>query len=403
MNTLVVTSILPMPYIDHKKNENNILFITEDNISLLDKGISFTYIYTVPYSNLFLSLLSRKWRQYFILKKKRIVKSDGRNVHILPVFQLPIRTFLDPLLFSLSFYLNKSRLRSIIVNNGINVTHSHNSVVDGFIGRKILKHFKISFLITDRGLKDGRSIPRFVKKNWDSASHIISLNRIGQSKLPEVYLKKASIIPHGIDRNYYIDNSFIESKFDKVPSNTAERIKLVSVGRLVRGKNFDTLIKAMPKLENFELDIYGDGSEEIYNELSQLIINLHLQDRVRLLGFLENEVLLGCLSRYDIFVLLSFKESFGRVYLEAMARGLMIVCSKGTGFDGIVKDESEGFVIDPEDIDSYISRMRQLEIDGASKIKELSIHAFKKATEFRWETIASKIYALYSEIANKKN
>ena len=45
----------------------------------------------------------------------------------------------------------------------------------------------------------------------------------------------------------------------------------------------------------------------------------------------------------DIFILPSVNETFGMVYLEAMASGCITVCTKNDGVDGIIKDGENGF------------------------------------------------------------
>ena len=61
----------------------------------------------------------------------------------------------------------------------------------------------------------------------------------------------------------------------------------------------------------------------------------------------------------DIFILPSKNETFGMVYLEAMASGCITVCSKGDGVDGIIKDSINGFLCD--DVEQVFERIMKFE------------------------------------------
>ena len=67
---LVITGILPVSAIEYKKTENDILLVTEDEIKKRHKNISFQYIFTFPYANKLLAIISLKWKTYYKLKKR---------------------------------------------------------------------------------------------------------------------------------------------------------------------------------------------------------------------------------------------------------------------------------------------------------------------------------------------
>ena len=57
----------------------------------------------------------------------------------------------------------------------------------------------------------------------------------------------------------------------------------------------------------------------------------------------REEVIL-MLDRADCFIMISRDEVFGLVYLEAMARGCIVVASRGEGMTGIIEDGVNGFL-----------------------------------------------------------
>lgn len=101
------------------------------------------------------------------------------------------------------------------------------------------------------------------------------------------------------------------------------------VGRLVPGKHFETLVRAVAMLPGARLLLAGDGPERA--TLQDIATGLGAGDRVRLLGECDGPVaspgdgsweIPGLLAAMDVFVSPSSEESFGLAVLEALASGL---------------------------------------------------------------------------------
>ncbi len=99
---------------------------------------------------------------------------------------------------------------------------------------------------------------------------------------------------------------------------------IISVGRLVKVKDYPTLIQAFSlakKLTNCRLIILGEGPER--NALQTLINQLGLQNDIDLPGFVENPF--AWMAKCDLFVLSSLYEGLPTVLIEAMACGTPVV------------------------------------------------------------------------------
>lgn len=97
------------------------------------------------------------------------------------------------------------------------------------------------------------------------------------------------------------------------------------VGRQVREKNFDALIRAVAAVPDTHLLLAGDGPEHVM--LLRLVHQLGVADRVRFAGPAEdpsadNPTVPELLSAMDLFVSPSPEESFGVAVVEALASGL---------------------------------------------------------------------------------
>ena len=138
-----------------------------------------------------------------------------------------------------------------------------------------------------------------------------------------------------------------------VPTPPAARdrdgaLRLVSAGRLVPAKGFDTLIEACRRARDaglaFTLAIHGEGPLEA--ALRTQIAAAALADRVALAGYAD---LAPALAAADLFVLASRREGFGNVLVEAMAAGLPVLATRAGGPETFIADGRNGFLVAPDD------------------------------------------------------
>ncbi|QOZ68997.1 glycosyltransferase [Bradyrhizobium arachidis] len=197
---------------------------------------------------------------------------------------------------------------------------------------------------------------------------------------------KCHVVPFGIDTSGY-DWAKIE------PHHVNDRGRLVlACGRLVPYKGFDVLIRAAA-LHNFEAWIIGEGVER--PRLEQLIAELGVGDRVRLLGSVNDceRIKLMCLS--DVFVMPSVTnaETFGLVQLEAMAAGRPVVnTALDTAVPRVARHGMEAITVPPGDaeklgeaIDTLIrdpERRRRMGLSARTRaLSRYSATAFKQGME----------------------
>lgn len=154
--------------------------------------------------------------------------------------------------------------------------------------------------------------------------------------------------------SYTIPSGVSASIVRERPSENIEGLlRFVSVAKLVQGKNLDSVIKALALLPDplkWHYTIVGDGTER--KTLEELVLSEGLQDKIDFMGFQESDAVIRILDASDVFVLPSAPETLGMAYLEALARGLVVVGSKGWGIDGIVTDGKDGFLVEPGSVTS---------------------------------------------------
>ncbi|MGE4586728.1 MAG: glycosyltransferase [Mangrovibacterium sp.] len=121
--------------------------------------------------------------------------------------------------------------------------------------------------------------------------------------------------------------------------------RIISVGWLYKRKQIDKVLEVLAQLpEQFvwEYTIVGSGEEE--QPLKRKCHELGLTEKVRFEGELKRDEVIKELTANDIFILPSYNETLGLVYLEAMACGCITIGARNEGIDGIIEDGENGFL-----------------------------------------------------------
>ena len=122
-------------------------------------------------------------------------------------------------------------------------------------------------------------------------------------------------------------------------------INLLIISRLVIQKNINIVIEAMELLDNknVKLSIIGEGGE--FNKLEGVIHELNLQNRVQLLGKIDNNKISQFLLTADIFIQASDYEGLPHSVLEAINYEIPILSTEVGGCRDLLNDGERGFII----------------------------------------------------------
>ena len=164
-------------------------------------------------------------------------------------------------------------------------------------------------------------------------------------------------------------------------------IALISMGDLIRRKNYGTAIRAVAKANNPKLQYYicGEGLEEA--NLRALVYDLGMNEQIHFLGFRAD--INDLLAAADIFLFTSKQEGLPRSTMEAMASGLPCVVSKIRGNTDLIVENKGGFLCDPTDANAFAERIdilcrnnylcQAMGEHNKIEVKEFDISVVKKA------------------------
>jgi len=199
-------------------------------------------------------------------------------------------------------------------------THTLNCDLFGYLLKKIYGQNLIWISTIHNSIEDtvkyrfkGRT---FIGKLWfrilNNTDTVIVL-----SEFYRRHYSKSLRVPSKILHNTVLNEVSSEKK------SLGVEFKLLCVGRLVRLKNFELVIKSLNNLPNSTLTIVGDGPEK--ESLIRLAVDLNLDKRIHFIGYTTD------VDKYykkcDALVIPSFTEGFPLVLAEACSFGLPVVAS----------------------------------------------------------------------------
>lgn len=134
-----------------------------------------------------------------------------------------------------------------------------------------------------------------------------------------------------------------------------------SVGRLDLMKAHDVLLRAIAQVEGMRVVILGEGEQR--PALEKLAVDLEVEDRIDLLGWVDNPR--AYLPEFDVIALPSRSEGFPLTVVEAMLAARPVVATRVGSVSEAVTDGETGILIDKDDIDGLATALCRLRDDPA--------------------------------------
>ncbi len=290
--------------------------------------------------------------------------------------------------------------------NSIDIQHAHFLFSDGGVTYRLKEKYGTEYIVAVRNadvnffFKYGLHIRKYGIKILREAKKVIFIspaykkqviNHIIPSHLKEEIELKSIVVPNGVD-DFWLNN--IYKTKDQVENK--QSVKLVYVGEINKNKNVLNSLNAIKILKDkgyvITFDIVGKGSME--EDIIKKIHSLGLVDNVKMHGFISNRnELLKLYRNADIFLMPSFKETFGLVYIEAMTQGLPIVYTQGQGVDGYFKVKDVGNAVIPDEPTNIANGI----IEILKNYNDYYSNAITSVQDFNWSSVADEYINYYKE------
>lgn len=221
---------------------------------------------------------------------------------------------------------------------------------------------------------------------------------INTSPYLSAFKDKCVSIPIGITQKNMETN---DEMVKKIKEQYSERKIIYSLGRLIYYKGFEYLIDSALYLDdNFVILIGGGGP--LYDVLRERISRKNLDDKVKLLGRIPNDMMDKYYQACDLFCMSSIEksEAFGIAQVEAMGFGKPIVATKisGSGVSWVNEDGVSGLNVDCRDSRALADAFKKILLDQSlyNKLSKGATERFRK--NFLREDMVDKIRTLYKRV-----
>lgn len=227
--------------------------------------------------------------------------------------------------------------------------------------------------------KEGFRRRLFSRLSMEKAHKIITVSNFVKDEMErkfEFTKGKVEVIYHGVNSFF----SFLGKKREKI---------ILTVGAIFQRRNIPLLLEGFKliKRDDWKLVIVGDNRTYPRVDIELIVKKMKMDDRVKIVGHINDEELLELYNISSIFVSLSEYEGFGLPVLEAMACGLPCILFNGHSYKELFS-ESAYFIneLSPEDVRNGIN---ELIMDERLR-EELSRKGLEHSKNFSLEKCAKK-------------
>lgn len=198
----------------------------------------------------------------------------------------------------------------------------------------------------------------------EGAAFVAAISDHGRSQIyrwcPHARWDRVHVVRCGLDQAF----------LDAETSPVEDVRRLVNVGRLEEQKGQMLLVEAVARAVERDVDvevlIIGDGS--MRPELTRLIADLDLEDRVTLAGWMSNAEVRAAIVASRATVLASFAEGLPVAIMESLALGRPVVTTHVAGIPELVETGENGWLVPPGSVDALADAIAAVEAAGPAEL-----------------------------------
>lgn len=207
--------------------------------------------------------------------------------------------------------------------------------------------------------------------------------------------ERFAIVPHGIA---------VPHDKELAPPSARADIEVLFVGRFEHRKGIDTLLDAIPRLlaeiPDLRFTLIGQDPNRYWQKTFSAASPALLLDRVRFAGCVTDGHLRTAYRDCDFFVAPSRYESFGLIYVEAMAWGKPAIGCRVGGVPEVIADGETGYLVPAGDSAALAARIRELALSPTLRARLGAAGRRRVQRLFSRTTLAANSAACYRAILN---
>lgn len=222
----------------------------------------------------------------------------------------------------------------------------------------------------------------------------------GSASAAQVLRDKGFFKPLTVIPQFGVDPEIFFPRREEPPEAPGRSFRIGYVGRLVEEKGLLMLLEAVAGLGG-DWELYFVGAGPLRPELERRIAERGLGQRVHLLGSVPSQEVPEQLRRLDVLVLPSlttshWKEQFGRVLIEAMTCGVVVVGSDSGEIPSVIGDG--GLVFPEGNVPALRGGLFEL-VSSPARRRELSQQGRQRVADcYTQKKVAQDTYGAYQRL-----
>lgn len=243
---------------------------------------------------------------------------------------------------------------------------------------------------------------RIINKNrgyslMQDATMKVAISESIFKKYDNIFKNRIELIYNGIDK----DQFYAPSK--KILHN--HKVIFICVGAITNYKGQLIAVEALNKLKqdnfnDFELWLVGTDKGEYADSIKLFVSQNGLAENVKFLG--RRQDVAELYKKSDIACVCSRAEAFGRITVEAMMSGNLVIGADTAGTKELIVDGKDGLLFKSGNSDSLYQKMK-FALENRETAMQLAAHGRDSAIEkFTADRNAEEVYNLYQKIWERK-
>ncbi|WP_163537639.1 N-acetyl-alpha-D-glucosaminyl L-malate synthase BshA [Gracilibacillus sp. YIM 98692] len=302
-----------------------------------------------------------------------------------------------------------TKIAEVIDTEKLDIMHAHYAVphaICAILAKQMAKH-PVKIVTTLHGtditvLGIDLVLKKMIQFGIEASDAVTAVSRSLANQTYEMVdvERKIEVIYNFINEKDYHQSTDCHVK-EKYGISNDEKV-LIHISNFRKVKRVQDVVKTFYEVNKevpSRLLLIGDGPE--YGQVYNLVQQLGIDTNVHFLGKQKN--IPELLSISDVKLLLSEKESFGLVLLEAMACGLPCIGANTGGIPEVIANEQNGYIEEVGDIGAFTKRTIQI-LQNESLWKEFSDNALVYAKQrFSSDKILNQYEKLYHSVLGDGN
>jgi glycosyltransferase involved in cell wall biosynthesis len=312
-------------------------------------------------------------------------------------------------------YLQRKNISNMLKHEKINVIQGQTLNGGGFTALPFSKKNNIPLVVTSHGsdvqvveeIGYGECLNLQQKQKvitvLEQADKIIAVSSNNKFDILNLGCneQKVSVIPNGI---LFSDIQAIPYKDIRSEYGiTDDDFVIITVGRNSKVKRMKLLFQALSKLKNKHIKCLCIGPDK---ELIKLANEFNLSEQLILIGripenpYLENPPYPELINLYraaNLYVSVSYVESFGMAGADSLACGIPVLCCKNHGIKDVLIENSSGYILENNTAESLAVYLDFL-YNKKEELKSEKDQIISSVAHLDWKNIAKEYVVIYSKL-----